>query len=255
MVGMQQPGAWIRWEQVKAPTGPLCEGGGILELILKHWGRVTAAGTTTNSSDSIDQIHLLRPDVEMWSHTTCSLRLSSHCFSEPSSSSAPPLVRSCPTKQRLLHVWSETLKQSDMMISTGHDQFRLPWKKATCSSVLAVRCASHNVLSWVSSCKQELCLLLTTDLLSLTDGGPLQAQELHILLVVAVTLVARLSEIKRGYEKQGDSGGPLNCSVNGQWVVHGVTSFVSSSGCNACRKPTVFTRVSTYISWMNSMMG
>ncbi|KAI3369866.1 hypothetical protein L3Q82_024681 [Scortum barcoo] len=52
---------------------------------------------------------------------------------------------------------------------------------------------------------------------------------------------------------QGDSGGPLNCSVNGQWVVHGVTSFVSASGCNAYRKPTVFTRVSAYISWMNSV--
>merc|ERR1712002_662360 len=54
---------------------------------------------------------------------------------------------------------------------------------------------------------------------------------------------------------QGDSGGPLNCSVNGKWVVHGVTSFVSSSGCNAYRKPTVFTRVSAYISWMNGIMG
>uniref|UniRef100_A0A673BKZ4 pancreatic elastase n=1 Tax=Sphaeramia orbicularis TaxID=375764 RepID=A0A673BKZ4_9TELE len=52
---------------------------------------------------------------------------------------------------------------------------------------------------------------------------------------------------------QGDSGGPLNCSVGGKWVVHGVTSFVSSSGCNAYRKPTVFTRVSAYISWMNSV--
>ncbi|KAL6112577.1 cela1 [Pungitius sinensis] len=54
---------------------------------------------------------------------------------------------------------------------------------------------------------------------------------------------------------QGDSGGPLNCSVSGQWVVHGVTSFVSSSGCNAYRRPTVFTRVSAYSSWMNSIMG
>uniref|UniRef100_A0A3Q0SAK9 Chymotrypsin like elastase family member 1, tandem duplicate 2 n=1 Tax=Amphilophus citrinellus TaxID=61819 RepID=A0A3Q0SAK9_AMPCI len=52
---------------------------------------------------------------------------------------------------------------------------------------------------------------------------------------------------------QGDSGGPLNCSVNGQWTVHGVTSFVSSSGCNAYRKPTVFTRVSAYISWITSV--
>lgn len=52
---------------------------------------------------------------------------------------------------------------------------------------------------------------------------------------------------------QGDSGGPLNCSVNGKWVVHGVTSFVSSSGCNAYKKPTVFTRSSAYISWMNNV--
>uniref|UniRef100_A0A665UH32 pancreatic elastase n=1 Tax=Echeneis naucrates TaxID=173247 RepID=A0A665UH32_ECHNA len=51
---------------------------------------------------------------------------------------------------------------------------------------------------------------------------------------------------------QGDSGGPLNCNVSGRWVVHGVTSFVSSSGCNTYKKPTVFTRVSAYISWMNS---
>ncbi|XP_042568224.1 elastase-1-like [Cyprinus carpio] len=40
---------------------------------------------------------------------------------------------------------------------------------------------------------------------------------------------------------QGDSGGPLNCQVSGKYVVHGVTSFVSSSGCNAYKKPTVFT--------------
>ncbi|KAG7495462.1 elastase-1-like [Solea senegalensis] len=54
---------------------------------------------------------------------------------------------------------------------------------------------------------------------------------------------------------QGDSGGPLNCSVNGKWVVHGVTSFVSSLGCNTAKKPTVFTRVSAYNSWMNSILG
>ncbi|KAM3877799.1 elastase-1-like [Diretmus argenteus] len=52
---------------------------------------------------------------------------------------------------------------------------------------------------------------------------------------------------------QGDSGGPLNCRVNGKYVVHGVTSFVSSRGCNVSRKPTVFTRVSAYISWMNGV--
>uniref|UniRef100_UPI003AAD2C32 elastase-1-like n=1 Tax=Centroberyx gerrardi TaxID=166262 RepID=UPI003AAD2C32 len=52
---------------------------------------------------------------------------------------------------------------------------------------------------------------------------------------------------------QGDSGGPLNCKVNGTYYVHGVTSFVSANGCNQERKPTVFTRVSAYISWMNQV--
>ncbi|XP_053560969.1 chymotrypsin-like elastase family member 1 [Bombina bombina] len=49
----------------------------------------------------------------------------------------------------------------------------------------------------------------------------------------------------------GDSGGPLNCEVNGAFQVHGVTSFVSGYGCNTYLKPTVFTRVSAYISWIN----
>ncbi|NXK00811.1 CELA1 elastase, partial [Corythaixoides concolor] len=52
---------------------------------------------------------------------------------------------------------------------------------------------------------------------------------------------------------QGDSGGPLNCAVNGEYQVHGVTSFVSSLGCNVLFKPTVFTRVSAYISWISSV--
>uniref|UniRef100_A0A8C3PQQ7 Peptidase S1 domain-containing protein n=1 Tax=Calidris pygmaea TaxID=425635 RepID=A0A8C3PQQ7_9CHAR len=52
---------------------------------------------------------------------------------------------------------------------------------------------------------------------------------------------------------QGDSGGPLHCMVNGQYQVHGVTSFVSGLGCNVARKPTVFTRVSAYNSWISSV--
>ncbi|XP_043824033.1 chymotrypsin-like elastase family member 1 [Dromiciops gliroides] len=54
---------------------------------------------------------------------------------------------------------------------------------------------------------------------------------------------------------QGDSGGPLHCLVNGRYVVHGVTSFVSSLGCNVAKKPTVFTRVSNYISWINNVIA
>ncbi|KAM9408173.1 elastase-1-like [Pholidichthys leucotaenia] len=51
----------------------------------------------------------------------------------------------------------------------------------------------------------------------------------------------------------GDSGGPLNCLVNGKYYVHGIASFVSSYGCNYPQKPTVFTRVSHYIDWMDSV--
>ncbi|KAG8585472.1 hypothetical protein GDO81_005041, partial [Engystomops pustulosus] len=50
----------------------------------------------------------------------------------------------------------------------------------------------------------------------------------------------------------GDSGGPLNCAVNGQYQVHGIVSFGSSLGCNYYQKPSVFTKVSSYTSWINS---
>ncbi|XP_040281849.1 chymotrypsin-like elastase family member 1 [Bufo bufo] len=50
----------------------------------------------------------------------------------------------------------------------------------------------------------------------------------------------------------GDSGGPLNCAVNGVNQVHGIVSFGSSLGCNYFQKPAVFTKVSDYISWIDS---
>ncbi|XP_030640922.1 chymotrypsin-like elastase family member 2A [Chanos chanos] len=53
----------------------------------------------------------------------------------------------------------------------------------------------------------------------------------------------------------GDSGGPLNCqSSDGSWDVAGIVSFGSSMGCNYPKKPSVFTRVSDYISWINNVM-
>ena len=55
---------------------------------------------------------------------------------------------------------------------------------------------------------------------------------------------------------QGDSGGPLNCpAADGSWQVHGVTSFVSAFGCNTIKKPTVFTRVSAFIDWIDEVSG
>ncbi|VTJ50634.1 Hypothetical predicted protein [Marmota monax] len=53
----------------------------------------------------------------------------------------------------------------------------------------------------------------------------------------------------------GDSGGPLNCrGENGAWEVHGIVSFGSGQGCNTLKKPTVYTRVSAYIDWINQKM-
>ena len=36
-------------------------------------------------------------------------------------------------------------------------------------------------------------------------------------------------------------------------MVHGIASFVSGQGCDTPQKPTVFTRVSAYIEWMDEV--
>ncbi|XP_018424271.1 PREDICTED: chymotrypsin-C-like [Nanorana parkeri] len=54
----------------------------------------------------------------------------------------------------------------------------------------------------------------------------------------------------------GDSGGPLNVlGANGSWEVHGVVSFGSGISCNYEKKPTVFTRVSAFIGWINDKIA
>ncbi|KAG7488650.1 hypothetical protein MATL_G00037190 [Megalops atlanticus] len=53
---------------------------------------------------------------------------------------------------------------------------------------------------------------------------------------------------------QGDSGGPLSCLTDGAWRVHGVVSYGPAADCNMFRKPTVFTRVSSFIEWLYSVM-
>uniref|UniRef100_A0A667ZES1 Peptidase S1 domain-containing protein n=1 Tax=Myripristis murdjan TaxID=586833 RepID=A0A667ZES1_9TELE len=52
---------------------------------------------------------------------------------------------------------------------------------------------------------------------------------------------------------QGDSGGPLNCFADGVWRVHGVVSYGPSGDCNQVSKPTVFTRVSSFLDWIYSV--
>jgi secreted trypsin-like serine protease len=55
---------------------------------------------------------------------------------------------------------------------------------------------------------------------------------------------------------QGDSGGPMLYQHNGQWVVAGVTSFGSTSGCTtySSSQPNVYTRVSAFLPWINSII-
>ncbi|CAL8323590.1 unnamed protein product [Boreogadus saida] len=54
---------------------------------------------------------------------------------------------------------------------------------------------------------------------------------------------------------QGDSGGPLNCEIDGVWRLHGVVSYGPAGECNQYSKPTVFTRVSSYLDWIYSVMN
>ncbi|KAM4603345.1 ovochymase-2 [Polymixia lowei] len=54
---------------------------------------------------------------------------------------------------------------------------------------------------------------------------------------------------------QGDSGGPLVCQDNSTtpWEVHGITSF-GPIGCIMNKKPSVFTRSSAYIPWIENVI-
>ena len=52
---------------------------------------------------------------------------------------------------------------------------------------------------------------------------------------------------------QGDSGGPLSCLMDGVWRLHGVVSYGPAGECNQYSKPTVFTRVASYLDWIYSV--
>ncbi|XP_040896119.1 proproteinase E-like [Toxotes jaculatrix] len=70
---------------------------------------------------------------------------------------------------------------------------------------------------------------------------------------VKLTMICAGGDIRSGCH--GDSGGPLMCrGVDRKWYVQGVTSFVSSLGCNTLKKPTVFTRTSSFSKWIHDTM-
>ncbi|TNN54801.1 Proproteinase E [Liparis tanakae] len=52
------------------------------------------------------------------------------------------------------------------------------------------------------------------------------------------------------------AAGPLNCEGgDGKWYVEGVTSFVDGRACNTTMKPTVFTRVASFVPWIRETMA
>eukprot|EP00064_Thunnus_orientalis_P022711 superscaffoldBa00007912_g22926 len=64
-------------------------------------------------------------------------------------------------------------------------------------------------------------------------------------------ICAGLREGEKGF-CQGDSGGPMVTKTGSVWVQAGVMSF--GFGCLLPNLPGVYTRVSTYESWINSQV-
>ena len=55
--------------------------------------------------------------------------------------------------------------------------------------------------------------------------------------------------------QQGDSGGPLNYDIgDGTYCTEGITSFVSSAGCES-GLPDGFTRLTHYLEWIEATTG
>ncbi|RXG56218.1 Neurotrypsin [Armadillidium vulgare] len=50
----------------------------------------------------------------------------------------------------------------------------------------------------------------------------------------------------------GDSGGPLTCEVNGQHILYGITSW--GKGCGRKGQPGMYTKVTKYLRWLNSIV-
>ncbi|XP_014665448.1 PREDICTED: LOW QUALITY PROTEIN: tryptase-like [Priapulus caudatus] len=75
---------------------------------------------------------------------------------------------------------------------------------------------------------------------------------LHLFLLTENMICTGYEEGGHGTCK-GDSGGPLHCEVNGVWNVLGATSW--GFGCGRPNNPGVFTKVSKYRDWIDTVMA
>merc|ERR1712048_182913 len=54
---------------------------------------------------------------------------------------------------------------------------------------------------------------------------------------------------------QGDSGSPLQHLEDQTWFIYGITSFGSSNGCALEATPNAYTRVTSFVDWIQENSG
>lgn len=95
--------------------------------------------------------------------------------------------------------------------------------------------------------------LLKIDLRTITNQECSQVYHSAPELVTDNTLCVTWKNMEGDNVCNGDSGGPLSTLIDGQQVLIGVASFVSSNGCQA-GDPAGFSRTSAFADWIQRTM-
>uniref|UniRef100_A0A672NQI2 pancreatic elastase II n=1 Tax=Sinocyclocheilus grahami TaxID=75366 RepID=A0A672NQI2_SINGR len=148
---------------------------------------------------------------------------------------------------------SLAISPSRIIVHENWDSYniRLLSTPVTFSDKISPACLSNFCLS-LSSANGPIADILQQALLPVVDYATCTRSDWWGNLVTNLMVCAGGDGVV--YSCNGDSGGPLNCQrSDGTWDVHGIVSFGSSLGCNYPKKPSVFTRVSGYISCFNNV--